>query len=97
MNTFNIDEIDFLQIQRYLSAAKFDLRLQVIKVLRSKLSAQTNPYFVPAANLFDLQRHGFSALKNSQKDCNTQAIPNFLQEWKLVLRVIPQISGIPVR
>src|SRR5216683_1423970 len=57
-NTFDIHQIKFLQIQRDAWSAALDLRLQLIKVLRSKLPAQTNPYLAFASNLSDLQRHG---------------------------------------
>jgi len=57
-NTFDIHQFEFLQIQRDPWSAALDLRLQLIKVLRSKLPAQTDPYLVLAGNLSDLQRHG---------------------------------------
>src|SRR5260370_12147730 len=57
-NTFDIHEIELLEIQRDAWSATFDLRLQLIKVLRSKLPAQTNPYLALAGNPLDLQRHG---------------------------------------
>ena len=38
-NSFDINEIDFLQIQRYSWSANFDFRFQLAKVLRSKLAA----------------------------------------------------------
>src|ERR1700756_1686065 len=57
-NAFDIHEIEFLQIQRDAWSAALDLRLQLIKVLRSKLPAQTNAYPALTSNPFDLQRHG---------------------------------------
>src|SRR5260370_9718997 len=84
-NTFDIHEIEFLQIQRDAWSATLDLRLQLIKVLRSKLPAQTNPYRSLAGNLFDLQRHGSLLLKNESNKCNNQAIRKSLQGWKLEL------------
>src|SRR5713226_7600160 len=57
-NTFDIHQIEFLQIQRDAWSATLDLRLQLIKVLRSKLPAQINPYLALASNPLDLQRHG---------------------------------------
>src|SRR5271156_7134406 len=65
-NTFDIHEFEFLQIQRDAWSATVDLRFQLIKVLRSKLPAQTNPYFALACNRSDLQRHGSPVLKNSR-------------------------------
>src|SRR5260370_41988624 len=56
-NTFDIHEIEFLQIQGDAWSATLDLRLQLIKVLRSKLPAQTNPCLALTRNLFDLQGH----------------------------------------
>src|SRR5260370_40117428 len=57
-NTFDIHEIELLQILRDAWSATLDLRLQLIKVLRSKLPAQTNSYLALAGNSSDLQRHG---------------------------------------
>jgi hypothetical protein len=59
-----------------------DLRLQLIKVLRSKLPAQTNPSAVLVSNLSDLQRHGLCSEEQPNK-CNNQAIRNSLQKWEL--------------
>src|SRR5258708_37537912 len=57
-NPCDIHQLEFLQIQRDAWSATLDLRLQLIKVLRSKLPAQTNPYLALAGNPLDLQRHG---------------------------------------
>src|ERR1700756_3379233 len=57
-NAFDIHELEFLQIQRDARSATLDLRLQLIKVLRSKLAAQANSYPPLAGNLSDLQHHG---------------------------------------
>jgi len=57
-NTFDIHEIEFLQIQRDAWSATLDLRPQLIKVLGSKLPAQTDPYLTLSSNLSDPQRHG---------------------------------------
>src|ERR1700756_2571211 len=57
-NTFDIHEIEFLQIQRDAWAATLDLRFQLIKVLRSKLPAHKHSYLALAGNSSDLQRHG---------------------------------------
>src|SRR5258708_32104892 len=57
-NTFDIPQIEFPQVQRDACSATLDLRLQLIKVLRSKLPAQTNPSAALVSNLSDLQRHG---------------------------------------
>ncbi len=43
-NTFDIHEIQFLQIQRDAWCVTLDLRLELIKVFRSKLPAQINSY-----------------------------------------------------
>src|SRR5258706_8196758 len=56
-NTFDIHQIEFLQIQREAWSATLDLRLQLIKVLRSKLPAQTNARLALSSNPLDLQRH----------------------------------------
>jgi hypothetical protein len=66
-NTFDIHQIDFLQIQRDSWSATLDLGLQLINVLRSKLAAQTNPYLALAGDGSDLQRHGSLVLKNTQR------------------------------
>src|SRR5580692_10453601 len=65
-NTFDIHEIEFLQIQRDAWSAPLDLRLQLINVLGSKVPAQTNPHLALAGNRSDLQRHGSLVLKNSR-------------------------------
>src|SRR6266849_9948448 len=57
-NTFDIHQIEFLQIQRDAWSATLDLRLQLIKVLRSKLPAQTNVRLALSSNPLDLQCHG---------------------------------------
>src|SRR4029077_15326534 len=57
-NTFDIHKIDFLKIQRDVWSATLDLRLHLIKVLRSKLPAQTNSYPALASNSSDLQHRG---------------------------------------
>src|SRR5712691_4200289 len=76
-NTFDIHEIEFLQIQRDAWSATLDLRLQLIKVLRSKLSAQTNASLALTSNPLDLQCHESLFLKNSQTNAITKpfAIP----------------------
>src|SRR6266852_2935012 len=83
-NSFDIHQIEFLQIQRDAWSATLDLRLQLIKVLRSKLPAQTNPSSALVSNLSDLQRHGLCSEEQPNK-CNNPAIRNSLQEWKLQL------------
>src|ERR1700719_2506216 len=65
-NALDIHKIEFLQIQRDGWSATLELRLQLIKMLRSKLPAQTNPYLALASNRSDLQRHGSFVLKNSR-------------------------------
>src|SRR6202035_2784495 len=72
-NTFDIHQIEFLQIQRDAWSATLDLRLQLIKVLRSKLPAQTNAYLALASNLSDLQRHGFLCSEEQPNKCNNPA------------------------
>src|ERR1700730_3880772 len=57
-NTFDVHKIEFLQIQRDPWSATLDLRLQLIKVLRSKLPAHIDSYLALAGNSSDLQRHG---------------------------------------
>jgi hypothetical protein len=53
----NIHEIDLFQIQRYSWSATLDFRLQLVKVLTSKLPAQANARRALTRNPFDLQRH----------------------------------------
>src|ERR1700730_16292669 len=72
-NTFDIHQIEFPQVQRDACSATLDLRLQLIKVLRSKLPAQTNPSAELVSNLSDLQRHGLCSEEQPYK-CNKQAI-----------------------
>src|SRR5271156_965984 len=57
-NTFDVHQIEFLQIQREARSAALDRRLQLINMLRSKLSAQTNARLALASDPLDLQRHG---------------------------------------
>ena len=57
-NTFDIHEIEFLEIQRDALSATRNLRLQLVNVLRSKLPAQTNARLALTINPLDLQRHG---------------------------------------
>src|SRR5260370_1327118 len=54
-NTFDIHQVEFLQIQRDAWSATLDLRLQLIKVLSSNLPAQTNPSAALVSNLSDLK------------------------------------------
>jgi hypothetical protein len=56
-NAVDIHEINLPQIQRYSWSATLDLTLQLIKVFRSKLSAQTNPRLALTGNPIDLQCH----------------------------------------
>jgi hypothetical protein len=87
-NTFDIHEIEFLQIQREAWSAMLNLRLQLIKVLRSELPAQTNARLALTSNPLDLQRHGSLCSEEQSNDCNNQAIRNPLQEGKLELRAV---------
>src|SRR5271169_3886361 len=57
-NTFDIHEIQFLQIQRDASSTTLDLRLQFVEVLRLKIPTQTNQRDALARNPVDLQCHG---------------------------------------
>src|SRR5713226_4764615 len=68
-NTFDIHQVEFLQIQRDAWSATLDLRLQLTKVLRSKLPAQTNARFALSSNLLDLQRHDPCSEEQSN-ECN---------------------------
>src|SRR4029077_3054038 len=75
-NSFDIHEIEFLQIQGYSWPGTLDLGLQLVKVLRSKLSAQTKPRFARTRNPFDLQRHKLirSAVEQMQQSGHSQFI-----------------------
>src|SRR5258708_16168339 len=66
-NTFDIHQIEFPQVQRDACSTTVDLRLQLIKVLRSKLPAQTNPSAALVSNLSDLQRHGLCSEEQPNK------------------------------
>jgi hypothetical protein len=55
-NSFNIHEIDLFQIQSYWPSLLY-LRFDLIKMLRSKLPAQSNPGSALVRYPFDLQRH----------------------------------------
>src|SRR6266566_4938298 len=57
-NAFDIHEIHLLQIQNYSWSATPDLHLHLIKVLRSKRSAQPNLRSALTRNSFNLQGHG---------------------------------------
>src|SRR5258708_19305768 len=83
-NTFDIYQIEFLQIQRDAWSATLDLRLQLIKVLRSKLPAQTNPSAALVSNLSDLQRHGLCSEEQPNK-CNKPPIRNSFHHWTFKL------------
>src|SRR5258708_7913279 len=72
-NTFDIHQIEFPQVQRDACSATLDLRLQLIKVLRSKLPAQTNARLALSSNPLDLQRHGLCSEEQPNK-CNNPAI-----------------------
>src|SRR3984893_12500039 len=65
-NALDIHKIELFQIQRDAWPSTLELRLQLIKVLRSKLPAQTDPGLALASNRSDLQRHGSPVLKNSR-------------------------------
>ena len=84
-NAFDIDEIHFFQIQSCSRSATFNLGLDLINVLRSKLPAQPNPWFALTRNPFNLQRHGFSGSKAQSYECNYEAIHNFLRRCDLEL------------
>src|ERR1700747_1046451 len=57
-NTFDIPQIEFLQIQRDAWSSALDLSLQLIQVPRPKLPAQANARPALTRNPVDLQRHG---------------------------------------
>jgi len=58
-NSLNIHEIDLFQIHSYWPSL-LDLRFDLIKMLRSKLPAQSNPGSALLRYPFDLQRHEIS-------------------------------------
>ena len=60
-NTFEIDEIQFLQIQNDWRFAARDFRFDLIQVLNSKFADEPNPAF----DLFNPQRHFLPAPEDS--------------------------------
>jgi hypothetical protein len=60
-NTFDIYEVQFFQIQNCRRFAKLDFGLNLIHVLRPKVSTQPNPRSEP----FYPERHGFPAPSTS--------------------------------
>src|SRR5277367_4229294 len=84
-NTFDIHQIEFLQIQRDVWSATLDLRFQLIKVLRSKLPAQTNARLVLTSDSLDLQRHGPRS-EEQLNQCNKRATRKSIQDRKLEVR-----------
>lgn len=86
-NGIDIDQIEFLQIQRDAWSITLDLGFQLIKVLASKLPAQTNERHALVSNPLDLQRHR-SVPEEQSNQCNSEAVRNSLQEWKLELGTV---------
>jgi hypothetical protein len=67
-DSIDIHEIDLLQIQRYSWSATLDFRLQLVKVLTSKLPAQANERPALTRNPLDLQRHKSPGPKHTRSN-----------------------------
>jgi hypothetical protein len=88
-NSFDIYEIQLLQIQSYCWSVTLDLRLHVIKLFSSKLPAQPNPRSAFTRNPFNLQSHRLW-FKAHSCECNDWAIHNSLHA--LDLEVLPILN-----
>src|SRR5262249_12715777 len=53
----DIDEIQFVQIQSYRSAATLDLSVQIVELLISKFTTELNSSAASDRNAFHFQRH----------------------------------------
>jgi len=56
-DTLDVHEIDLLQIQRHSGFPSLELRLELAKVLGSKLATQPDLRLSARRNPFDLERH----------------------------------------
>jgi hypothetical protein len=78
-NTFEIDKIQFLQIQNDWRFAALDFRFDCIQVLNSKFAAEPNPPVDP----FNPQRHFLPAPEDGDRQCKSQTICKSLLQLKL--------------
>ena len=56
-DTLDVHEIDLLQIQRHRGFPSFELRLELAKMLGSKLATQADSRLSARMNPFDPERH----------------------------------------
>lgn len=90
-NPVDVHEINLPQIQRYPWSATRDLRLQLIKVFRSKLSAQMNPRLVLTRNPIDLQCHDLWPEVHASTEAIITPFASSLQRWHLRIAGNPEI------
>jgi hypothetical protein len=88
-NALDIHEIYLLQVQSCSWSTTLDLRLHLIKVLRSKRPAEPNPRSALTRNPFNFQRHR-SLVRSTLFECNDWAIHNSLHG--LDLEVSPLLN-----
>jgi hypothetical protein len=78
-NTFEIDEIQFLQIQNDWRFAALDFGLHLIQVPESQFSAEPNPSFGPC----NPQRHSLTGSRRRDGRSKSQTICNRLCRFNL--------------
>jgi hypothetical protein len=72
-NRVDIHEVYFIQIQSYPWVTTLDLSAQSVEVLRSKFTAQLNPYPVFPINSINSQRH-HCPVRTHDYECKNEAI-----------------------
>jgi hypothetical protein len=83
-NTFEIDKIQFPQIQNDWRFAALDFGFDLIQVPKSKFAAEPNP----PLDLFNPQRHFLLAPEDNDRHCRSQAVCNSLLQLDLDWRVV---------
>jgi len=84
-DTFEIDKIQFLQIQNDWRFAVLDFGLHLIQMPESQFAAEPNPSF----GSFNPQRHSLTGSRRRLVACKSQTIRNslclFNLNWHIVL------------
>src|SRR5713101_6359557 len=94
-DALDLHEIDLVQIEHHSSTTPPDFNLQLIEMLKSKLSAQSKPRSASTRDPFDLQRHElWPAAHSLQVQALGQQQPPLEAQFRE--RGSPQFSGIPV-
>ena len=83
-NTFEIDEIQFLQIQNDWRLAALDFGFDLIQVPKSKFAAEPNP----PLDLFNPQRHLPTGSRNGSSLSTTWASSNRLHSQGLLVNLV---------